>query len=106
MASFVGKSFQTYFYLLRKGNFTLKIVYFVYSIEMGVLAKISKRLEKQGWLLPTYGGSDILMAAETGSGKTGLMLWPLVIIHNENFSLIMNCWMYSVCIIQSVWETM
>ena len=53
MASFVGKSFQTYFYLLRKGSFTLKIVYFVYSIEMGVLAKISKRLEKQEWLLPT-----------------------------------------------------
>ena len=49
--------------------------------EMGVLAQISKRLDEQEWLLPTdvqaeaipliLGGGDVLMAAETGSGKTG-----------------------------------
>ena len=50
--------------------------------EMGVLAQISKRLDEQEWLLPTdvqaeaipliLGGGDVLMAAETGSGKTGI----------------------------------
>ena len=59
---------------------------FIYSIEMGVLAQISKRLEEQEWLLPTdvqseaipliLGGGDVLMAAETGSGKTGTMQLP------------------------------
>ena len=49
---------------------------------MGVLAQISKRLDEQEWLLPTdvqaeaipliLGGGDVLMAAETGSGKTGI----------------------------------
>lgn len=48
---------------------------------MGVLPQIAKRLEELDWMLPTdvqaeavpliLGGGDVLMAAETGSGKTG-----------------------------------
>lgn len=48
---------------------------------MGVLSQISRQLEEIEWLLPTdvqadaipliLGGGDVLMAAETGSGKTG-----------------------------------
>lgn len=48
---------------------------------MGVLPQIAKRLEELEWMLPTdvqaeavpliLGGGDVLMAAETGSGKTG-----------------------------------
>jgi len=62
--------------------------------EMGVLPQISKRLEEIEWILPTdvqaeavpliLGGGDVLMAAETGSGKTGA---------------------FSVPILQIVWET-
>jgi len=49
---------------------------------MGVLAQISKRVDEQEWLLLTdvqaeaipliLGGGDVLMAAVTGSGKTGI----------------------------------
>lgn len=49
--------------------------------EMGVMPQIAKRLEELDWMLPTdvqaeavpliLGGGDVLMAAETGSGKTG-----------------------------------
>lgn len=51
------------------------------KLEMGVLPQIAKRLEELDWMLPTdvqaeavpliLGGGDVLMAAETGSGKTG-----------------------------------
>ena len=61
---------------------------------MGVLPQIAKRLEEIEWILPTdvqaeavpliLGGGDVLMAAETGSGKTGA---------------------FSVPILQIVWET-
>ena len=53
-------------------------------IEMGVLPQIAKRLEELDWMLPTdvqseavpliLGGGDVLMAAETGSGKTGKLI--------------------------------
>lgn len=63
--------------------------------EMGIMAEIAKSLEEIDWILPTdiqaeaipaiLGGVDVLMAAETGSGKTGAFCLP---------------------VLQIVWETM
>ncbi|CDQ99750.1 unnamed protein product, partial [Oncorhynchus mykiss] len=49
---------------------------------MGVMPEIAQAVEEMDWLLPTdiqaesipliLGGGDVLMAAETGSGKTGV----------------------------------
>ncbi|KAJ9588563.1 hypothetical protein L9F63_028134, partial [Diploptera punctata] len=54
--------------------------------EMGVLPEIGKAVEEMDWMLPTdvqaeaipliLGGGDVLMAAETGSGKTGAFCLP------------------------------
>lgn len=56
--------------------------------ELGVMPEITQALEKMDWLLPTeiqaeaiplvLGGGDILMASETGTGKTGAFCVPIV----------------------------
>ncbi|KAK0178658.1 hypothetical protein PV327_007531 [Microctonus hyperodae] len=61
--------------------------------EMGVLPEIARAIEDQEWLLPTdiqaeaipliLGGGDVLMAAETGSGKTGAFCLPILQIVYE-----------------------
>ncbi|KAL0967124.1 hypothetical protein UPYG_G00248070 [Umbra pygmaea] len=61
--------------------------------EMGVMPEIAQAVEEMGWLLPTdiqaesipliLGGGDVLMAAETGSGKTGAFSIPVIQIVYE-----------------------
>lgn len=65
--------------------------------EMGILPEIGKAVEEMDWLLPTdiqseaipliLGGGDVLMAAETGSGKTGAFCLPVVqIVYESNYN--------------------
>ncbi|KAH9519168.1 ATP-dependent RNA helicase ddx1 [Bulinus truncatus] len=61
--------------------------------EMGVMPEIAKAVEEMDWSLPTdvqaeaipmiLGGGDVLMAAETGSGKTGAFCLPVLQIVYE-----------------------
>ncbi|CAI9552857.1 unnamed protein product [Staurois parvus] len=61
--------------------------------EMGVMSEIAQAVEEMDWLLPTdiqaesipliLGGGDVLMAAETGSGKTGAFSIPVIQIVYE-----------------------
>jgi len=56
--------------------------------EFGVMPELGKATEDMGWILPTdvqseaiplvLGGGDVLMAAETGSGKTGAFSLPVL----------------------------
>ncbi|XP_070575608.1 ATP-dependent RNA helicase DDX1-like [Ptychodera flava] len=62
-------------------------------LELGIMPEISKAVEEMDWLLPTdiqgesipliLGGGDVLMAAETGSGKTGAFCMPVIQIVSE-----------------------
>ncbi|XP_075243162.1 ATP-dependent RNA helicase DDX1-like [Convolutriloba macropyga] len=59
-----------------------------FSTEFGVCDEVEKALQTLEWMLPTdvqseacpliLGGGDVLMAAETGSGKTGAFCIPVV----------------------------
>jgi len=62
--------------------------------ELGVMPELSKALESMDWLLPTeiqseaipliLGGGDVLMASETGTGKTGAFCIPIVqVVHEQ-----------------------
>ena len=61
--------------------------------ELGVMPEIEKAVDEMGWMLPTdiqaesipliLGGGDVLMAAETGSGKTGAFSIPVIQIVHE-----------------------
>ncbi|VDM42307.1 unnamed protein product [Toxocara canis] len=56
--------------------------------ELGMLPELGKAVEDMDWTLPTdiqseaipaiLGGGDVLMAAETGSGKTGAFCLPVL----------------------------
>ena len=56
--------------------------------EFGVLPELGAAVDDLGWTLPTdvqaeaipliLGGGDVLMAAETGSGKTGAFCLPVL----------------------------
>nr|CAH8872344.1 unnamed protein product [Trichobilharzia regenti] len=71
-----------------------------FETEMGVLPELSKAVQEMDWILPTdiqseavpliLGGGDVLMAAETGSGKTGAFCLPVLQIVYETLKLLQS----------------
>lgn len=65
-------------------------------LEMGVMPELAKAVQDLDWILPTdiqsdavpliLGGGDVLMAAETGSGKTGAFCLPVLQIVAETLT--------------------
>ncbi|KAI0980716.1 hypothetical protein GJ496_005693 [Pomphorhynchus laevis] len=65
-----------------------------FETELGLMNELARVVDDQGWLLPTdiqseaipliLGGGDVLMAAETGSGKTGAFCLPVLQIVYES----------------------
>ena len=61
--------------------------------ELGMMPEIIRAIEELGWLMPTpvqheaiplvITGSDVLVAAETGSGKTGAFALPILQVIGE-----------------------
>lgn len=68
--------------------------------EFGVMPEIGKAVDDMGWTLPTdvqaeaipliLGGGDVLMAAETGSGKTGAFCLPVLQITWESLKALQD----------------
>lgn len=62
--------------------------------ELGVMPEITEKLDRLEWILPTeiqaeaipliLGGGDILMASETGTGKTGAFCIPIIQVVYEH----------------------
>lgn len=62
--------------------------------ELGVMPEITEKLDRLEWTLPTeiqaeaipmiLGGGDILMASETGTGKTGAFCIPIIQVVYEH----------------------